>query len=97
MTDPGLCKKCKQPCDDTCAPCKKGYILHYRCMKPGDRLLVRLKRNKTTLVGLCGLAGMIAVAGGVVASSLLVIGIGSIVAAIALIYLDAQRMCLDGT
>lgn len=43
-----VCKKCKQPCDETCTACKKGYILHYRCMKPGDRLLVRLRRFRTS-------------------------------------------------
>lgn len=44
MTEPILCKKCKQPCDATCTACRKGHVLHYRCMKPGDRLLVRLGR-----------------------------------------------------
>lgn len=43
-----VCKKCKQPCDETCTACKKGYILHYRCMKPGDRLAVLFRRWRTT-------------------------------------------------
>lgn len=44
MTDPVVCAKCKQPCDETCAVCKKGYTLHLRCMKPGDRLTIRLRQ-----------------------------------------------------
>jgi hypothetical protein len=47
MTD-AVCKKCKQPCDAGCATCKKGYLLHLGCMKPGDRLAVQFRRWRTT-------------------------------------------------
>lgn len=43
-----VCAKCKQPCDETCAACKKGYVLHLRCMKPGDRLAVLFRRWRKT-------------------------------------------------